>query len=113
VGRALAELSACQLLDQGPAPVERLSRREMARRLAGVGGAALGASLIYAVAIPTAAAAAGSVCPITVTGRSCLATYNDAGCTNGINYDSCETPGCSCQNLGQCIANGYRQGSCG
>jgi hypothetical protein len=64
VERALAELSDCGLLDEGPAidHADRgYSRREAAAKSARFGAAAISGALIYSVAIPAAAAAASCI----------------------------------------------------
>jgi hypothetical protein len=55
--RALEELRACGLLDDGPSRTPGISRREAAKRLAKVGGVTLAAPLIISAAVPAIAAA--------------------------------------------------------
>jgi hypothetical protein len=58
VRRALQELGDAGLLESVPLAAHRISRRDAAKRIATIGAAAIGAPLIYSVAIPRAAAAA-------------------------------------------------------
>lgn len=92
VERAVEELRGSRLLDEVPTGY---SRREAAKRIAQVGGAALAAPLIYSVAVPTAAAAA-STCPAgqTLCNGSCL-TCSGNGKTCG---------GGSCNGGGNCCS---------
>jgi hypothetical protein len=62
VERALEELSACGLLEGDPVSPPGYSRREAAKKAAKVGGLAFAAPLIYSVAVPTSAMAAGGSC---------------------------------------------------
>jgi hypothetical protein len=104
VNRAVAELSACGLLDDGP-EADGLSRREMARRFAGVTAAAFAAPLIYSVAVP-ASAAAGSTC--TAPGLTCAGLYSDSSCTIlAEELEPCAGTGCTCQNTSCTYDNGF------
>jgi hypothetical protein len=73
VEQALAELSESGLLVDAPANL--ISRRQAAKRLVRVGGAALAAPLIYSVAIGPATAAASPV--------ACAASTCASGTTSG------------------------------
>jgi hypothetical protein len=94
VARAISELGECGLLDDGPLELASsgISRREAARRLAKVGGAALVGPLIYSVAVPAAYAVGSTACtfgPGTITNSTtCNATAGNTGtstCTTGFN----------------------------
>ena len=96
VDRALAELDEVGLLDGGPDTSSGVSRREVTRRLAQVGGAALAAPLIYSVAVPAAAAAAS--CTVadgsTVTSSHCNATAGNFGTSTGSGNNCCASGTC-------------------
>ena len=103
--RAIAELDTCGLLDHGPTP--GYSRRDAAKRIAQVGGAAFAAPLIYSVAIAPAMAAASCAadgtsqtifptadpqCPATTPGQKAA----DASCCSGFCYtDDAATATCA------------------
>ena len=76
VARALEELGACGLLDDGPAIAPGISRREAAKKFAKVGGIAFTAPLIYSVAIGPATAAASGC---TTTGTAPNGTQYGSG----------------------------------
>ncbi|HEY5260931.1 MAG TPA: PqqD family peptide modification chaperone [Solirubrobacteraceae bacterium] len=81
VAQAIADLSDCGLLDDSPlASSVGISRREAAKRLVQVGGAAFAAPLIYSVAIAPAIAAA-STCSLAVgaTPTNCSAVAGGFG----------------------------------
>jgi len=95
VQRAVDELGRIALLED-PVPIG-LSRREAAKRIAKVGGAAFAAPLIYSVAVPMAAAAA-----------SCIATGTSSGsCSGGTNAACCT--GCCTPGVKKCALCGSGQ----
>jgi hypothetical protein len=107
VARAVAELGESGLLDDSPlaSPSIGISRRDAAKRLAKVGGAAFVAPLIYSVAIgPAAAFASGLPDGTTQTATQCPAavhgTAADTNCTSGRCYSEsgavlyCAPAGC-------------------
>ena len=114
VKRAVADLSECALLDEGPLAI-KISRRDAGKRFAKIGGAAFAAPLIYSVAIAPAMAAAscssnGVAC---TTGTTCCSGKCDGGtcgscCHNG-NSGCCSTAadcctGTTCTAGGKCTA---------
>lgn len=95
VGRAVEELSKSGLLDEAPADGSFVSRRDAAKRLAQIGGAAFVAPMIYSVAVGPAMAAA-STC--TACASSCTAagsSYTGTTCTK-----CCS---CGCNKVGSTI----------
>jgi hypothetical protein len=102
VAQALAELSDSSLLDGGPAvsPAEGISRRDAAKRMAKIGGAALVAPLIYSsIAVqPALAAASCSIGDRVVVGAAyCDALPGGFGTSNqgsGLGLDCCASHKC-------------------
>jgi len=122
VERAVDQLRACGLLDDGPAVEGGFSRREAAVKFGKVGGAALMAPLIYSVAIPQAAAAQ-SACitngnPETLSCSAAVgAKAADARCCSGTCYQTgshskicvastCALPGLGCIVVGNTCCSG-------
>jgi hypothetical protein len=94
VEQALAELGESGLLVDAPANL--ISRRQAAKRLASVGGAALAAPLIYSVAIGPATAAATAV------------ACSNVNCTSsggGNNGQTTKNSNTICQTSPACKAN--------
>ncbi len=93
VSRALEELGDAGLLESAPIAPHRLSRRDAAKRFATIGAAAIGAPLIYSVAIPRAAAAASGTGgpPDLCAGKVC----ND---NNVCTVDECDPITGNCRN---------------
>jgi hypothetical protein len=87
VDRALEHLAESGLLDE-PAGY---SRRDVAKRFAKVGGAAVAAPLIYSVAIPAAAAAISCIPPQFACGTSC--------CSDQMTQRCCGTTCCDISNF--------------
>lgn len=83
---ALEQLVEAGLLGPQPSPVAGVSRREVAKRFAQLGAAALSAPMIVSMAVPSAAAAASGLC----AGKNC----ND---NNACTQDSCDP------NTGTCV----------
>jgi hypothetical protein len=89
VERAVDELQACGLLNEPPMLARGISRRDAAKKMAKVGGAALLAPLVYSVAVPAAQAA----------GSTGIANGDPApGCTAG---DNAKAPDTECAS-GEC-----------
>lgn len=107
VEQALAELSRCGLLDEGPVLVRDYSRREAAVRFAKVGGAAFMAPMIYSVVI-AAPASALSCKPNGVVDNACTASSGqkaaDPNCCSGECFSGTNT-GKICVS-GACAPNG-------
>lgn len=114
VDRALEQLDASALLDQA-APALGLNRRAAIKHVGRVGGAALGASMIYSVAVPSARASASSCFPH--VGDGCLIRYTstNGSCTGTATpVIPCGSSGCACVRL-NCLPNGggdFLQGNC-
>lgn len=100
VAQAIAELSDCGLLDDGPVPQVSvgMSRREAAKRLAQVGGAALVAPLIYSVAVPGAAMAVSC----TVASGTTVTSTHCTGSSPGGFGTSVIASGAPCCSSGHC-----------
>ncbi len=101
VERVIAELSGRGLLDDGPAVegVEGgfISRRDAAKRIATVGGAAFAAPMIYSVAIGPAMAAA-SPCTTNLNGTAMPPTATCGG-VNAQHFGTSTGPGHCCTGL--------------
>lgn len=90
VVRALDELRESSLLAAAP---HSYSRREAAKRLVGVGGAALAAPFVYSVVVPSAAVAASC----TQNASGCTAAGGTAtGCTAALSNKGSGPKCCSC-----------------
>jgi Coenzyme PQQ synthesis protein D (PqqD) len=126
VDRAVDELRATELLEDPAAA--GISRRDAAKRLAQIGGAAFAAPLVYSVAIgPATAAASGcqpqgtSVTCGTTSGKcnaapgafgtvlgtggcTCYKDNNSAGCVYTTSTTSCAPFNASCQTAASCCS---------
>jgi DNA-binding transcriptional ArsR family regulator len=100
VAQALDELSAAELIE---AP-DGISRREVYKRMAKLGAAALSAPLISSLAVPAPSAAQSSTCG-PLLGQPCVALYGSTTCAGSPFRDTCleARQGCTCQNLGPCV----------
>lgn len=92
VERALAELRACDLFDEGITVRNGHTRREVAAKFAAVGGAAFAAPFIFSVSIASAAG-----CPCTLNKPGCTTNGNrvphSGNCTTG---GTSGAKGCDC-----------------
>jgi hypothetical protein len=87
---ALDEIDGCGLLDHGPVLGDRISRRQMTKRIVGVGGAAFLAPMVFSVGV--AAAQSGASCPATLTCGSSTGQCDasgDAGFGSVVGQTSC------------------------
>jgi len=100
VARALAELDACGLLDEGPE--QGVTRRQATAKLARIGAAAASAPLIYSITAPAPAMAASA--------RFCATLACPAGGSVAAHRTFCQNAGCLlCQ--GTSCENGTNSGS--
>jgi hypothetical protein len=111
--RALDQLTESELLDQAAG----YSRRQAAKHIAKVGGAAFVAPLIYSVAIPAAAAAfscpAGQTVCSTPTNACCTSTQKccSTGCV-ACTPTTKSCPGATCSGGGNCCSGTCTGGFC-
>jgi hypothetical protein len=104
VAQALAELDECRLLDDGPALLEaNITRRQAAKRLGAVGGAAFAAPLIYSVTVGPASAAAS---PLVCDANPCMGTDPvEATAVSDADAQCAVAPGC--QPTSTCVCTPF------
>ncbi|HEY1774554.1 MAG TPA: hypothetical protein VGG41_00215 [Solirubrobacteraceae bacterium] len=94
VTRAVAELGDAGLLESAVGAERGVSRRELTKRFATIGAAAVSAPLVYSVAIPRAAAAMSGP-----TGPTDLCAGKDCVDHNACTTDECDPRTGECRNI--------------
>jgi hypothetical protein len=104
--RALAELHEKQLLDGTGAAAAAVSRREVIKRLAGIGAAATMVPLVISAAVPKPADAAGSSAATchttTTTSTACTMPGTSPQALNGCCSPGQSAPGYFCDSGSHC-----------